>query len=82
MVADIEADAEEARRLYGVEFVDLNEIKDIDAVILAVAHAKFSNFTMADIDKFFGSGKKILLDLKGLLNRKEYEAAGYSYWRL
>ena len=27
-------------------------------------------------------GKKVLLDLKGLLNRKEYEAAGYSYWRL
>ena len=27
-------------------------------------------------------GKKVLLDLKGLLNRNEYEQAGYSYWRL
>ena len=68
--------------LYGVEFVDMSTIKDMDAVILAVAHTEFSNFTMADMDKFFGEGKKVLLDLKGLLNRKEYETAGYSYWRL
>jgi UDP-N-acetyl-D-galactosamine dehydrogenase len=37
---------------------------------------------MGEIDKFFGTGKKVILDLKGLLNRREYEAAGYSYWRL
>lgn len=82
MITDLEADADEALRLYGIEFVDINAIKDIDAAILAVAHAEFSNFTIADMDKFFGAGKKVLLDLKGLLNRKEYEAAGYSYWRL
>ena len=82
MITDLEADADEASRLYGIEFVDINAIKDIDAAILAVAHTEFSNFTVADMDRFFGSGKKVLLDLKGLLNRKEYEAAGYSYWRL
>lgn len=31
---------------------------------------------------FFGAGTKVLLDIKGLLNRKEYESAGYKYWRL
>lgn len=82
VIADPEADAAEAKRLYGVEFVDMGTIRDMDAVILAVAHPKFSHFTMADMDKFFGTGMKVLLDLKGLLNRKEYEAAGYSYWRL
>jgi UDP-N-acetyl-D-galactosamine dehydrogenase len=82
VIADPEADVDEAKHLYGVEFVDISTIKDMDAVILAVAHTEFSNFTMAEMDKFFGEGKKVLLDLKGLLNRKEYEAAGYSYWRL
>lgn len=82
VIADPEADAAEAKRLYGVEFMDMGTIRDMDAVILAVAHPKFSHFTMADMDKFFGTGRKVLLDLKGLLNRKEYEAAGYSYWRL
>ena len=82
VIADPQADAAEAKHLYGVEFVDLNTIKDMDAVILAVAHTEFTGFTMEQIDKFFGNGKKVLLDLKGLLDRKEYESAGYSYWRL
>lgn len=82
VIADPEADASEAERLYGVEFVDMNTIQNMDAVILAVAHTAFKELTMSDIDKMFGEGKKVLLDLKGLLNRKEYEAAGYRYWRL
>ena len=82
MIADPEADAEEAKHLYGVEFVDMKDIRGMDAVILAVAHTAFSSFTMEEMDGFFGKGKKVLLDIKGLLNRKEYEAAGYSYWRL
>ena len=82
IIADPEADADEAKWLYGIEFVDMNTIKDMDAVILAVAHDSFSSLSMADMDKFFGEGQKVLLDIKGLLNRKEYEDAGYSYWRL
>ena len=53
-----------------------------DAALEAVAHSEFSSFTMSELNGFYGSGKKILLDLKGLLNRKEYESAGYLYWRL
>lgn len=82
VIADPQADAEEAERLYGITFVDMATIRDMDAVILAVAHDQFKDLAITDMDAFFGEGKKVLLDLKGLLNRKEYEAAGYSYWRL
>ncbi len=82
IIADPQADAEEAKQLYGIEFVDIDSIKDMDAIILAVAHNEFASFTIEQLDKFFGAGKKVLLDLKGLLNRKDYERAGYSYWRL
>lgn len=82
IIADLVADADEAKRLYGVEFVDIKTIKNMDAVILAVAHNEFADFSIEDISKFFNEGKKVLLDLKGILNRKEYEKAGYSYWRL
>ena len=82
VIADPEADAAEAKMLYGVEFTDMDMIRDMDAVILAVAHTEFSGFTMAQMDAFFREGTKVLLDIKGLLNRKEYEAAGYLYWRL
>ena len=81
-VADPEADADEAGRLYGIQFVDREEIHGMDAVILAVAHREFIELQMGDVDALFGGGKKVLLDIKGLLGRKEYEAAGYIYWRL
>lgn len=84
-VADPAADAAEAQHLYGMEFVDMSTIKDCDAVILAVAHEQFKDLTMADFDKMFKAGDnstKVLVDIKGLLDRKEYEAAGYNYWRL
>ena len=82
IISDPQADADEAKHLYGVEFVDMDSIKNMDAVILAVAHTEFSDFSIDRMNEFFGTGKKVLLDLKGLFNRKEYEAAGYSYWRL
>ncbi len=82
IIADPTADAMEAKRLYGVEFVDISTIKEMDAVVLAVAHNEFAHFSMSDVDKFFSKGQKILLDIKGLLNRVEYEKAGYNYWRL
>ncbi|MBQ2789032.1 MAG: nucleotide sugar dehydrogenase [Thermoguttaceae bacterium] len=82
IVADPTADAEEARALYGVEFVDLADVREMDAVVLAVAHREFAALTEAEIAGFFGGGVKTLLDLKGLLDRDEYERAGYLYWRL
>lgn len=82
VVADPTADADEARALYGVEFVDLADVREMDAVVLAVAHREFATLTEAEIAGFFGSGVKTLLDLKGLLDRDEYERAGYLYWRL
>ncbi len=82
LIADPTADAAEAQRLYGVEFVDMDTIQGMDAVILAVAHEAFAHFTMADMDKFYGEGTKVLIDVKGVLDRPTYENAGYSYWRL
>ncbi len=81
-IADPIADAVEAKHLYDVEFVDMNTIRGMDAVILAVAHDAFAHFTMKDMDAFYGEGTKALVDIKGVLDRREYEAAGYSYWRL
>lgn len=82
LITDPTADADEAKRLYGVEFVKMSDIKNMDAVVLAVAHNEFAKFQMKEIDAMFGKGQKVLIDVKGLLNRGEYEKAGYNYWRL
>ncbi len=85
VVADPVADADEGKQHYGIEFVDINTVKDMDAVIIAVGHTEFMNFSMNDIDAMFANGNnsgKVIVDVKGVLNRKDYSEAGYQYWRL
>ena len=82
IVADPIADREEAKKLYGIEFVSIDTIKEMDAVVLAVAHDIFKEMEFDKIAIFFNEGEKVLVDIKGILNRKEYENAGYNYWRL
>ena len=85
MIADPEADAEEANHEYGITFNSIEEVNQMDAVIVAVGHDQFMNLEQNDFNKMFKqaeNGNKVLLDIKGVLNRKEYEAAGYRYWRL
>ena len=85
VIHDPIADAQEAKKLYDIEFVSENDIKDMDVVILAVAHDNFQNLSMNIIDGMFktcSNDKKVIIDIKGCLNRKEYENANYVYWRL
>ncbi len=82
VIADPEADSDEAKRIYGIEFTDIKDIKNMDAVVLAVAHDSFKDTAMNQMDSLFGEGKKVLLDIKGILDKKAYEKQGYSYWRL
>ena len=82
VVADPAADAAEAQRLYGIEFVDMNTIGNMDAVILAVAHEQFKGLTVADFDRFYGKRKKVLIDVKSMLDKTAFDEAGYVYWRL
>ena len=82
VLVDPVADAGQALKLYREEFTDMASVAGMDAVILAVAHKEFLSFTMCQIDALFAGGKKVLLDLKGILDKNEYENAGYRYWRL
>lgn len=84
IVVDPAADADEAKRLYGITFDTMDAVKDMDAVIVAVAHNQFLNFKKEDVDKFYypGHSKKVLMDIKGLFDRKEYLTEDYIYWRL
>lgn len=84
VIADPTAEAEEAKRLYDIEFVPVEKIKNMDAVIVAVAHTEFANLTIKEISMLYNpvNKTKVLADIKGIYNKLEYINAGYSYWRL
>lgn len=83
VIVDTTADGAEAQRLYGVTLSDKAALKDMDAVLIAVAHEDFAHLTKEEIGGYFNPANKtkVLLDIKGILNRKEYEK-DFSYWRL
>ena len=84
VVVDPAADADEAKRLYGIDFETMDDVKNMDAVVMAVAHTQFLDYTKEDITGFFNSAnqKKVFMDIKGLFNRKDFETEDYIYWRL
>ena len=84
LIADPEADAAEAERLYGISFAEMEEIRDVDAVILAVSHKEFEKLSPDTLNGFYKkeAARRVLADLKGILDRERLEEAGYLYWRL
>lgn len=84
VIVDETADADEARHLYGVELAERSAIENVDALIIAVAHDEFGGMTKEEISGYFNpaNAKKVLVDIKGILERKDYTTEDYIYWRL
>lgn len=86
VVADPVADRAEAKRLYGVDIVDISDLQrrhEMDAVIITVAHDDLKHLTMEDVESLYAPQKmKVIIDVKGILDKNAYKKAGYLYWRL
>lgn len=85
IISDPEADSDEAMHEYGIKFEAFEGIFNMDAIVIAVGHDRFLNLTDKDFEKMFKKApneNKVLLDIKGLFDRKKFESLGYRYWRL
>lgn len=81
LVFDPEADAQEAEKIYGINFVPEEQMNELDLIIIAVNHDTFAkqsmNYWLNRVNDH-----KVIIDLKGMLDKKEMEATNVSYWRL
>ena len=86
VVIDPWATREDAKKEYNIELTNFDDVKDVDCIILAVAHDQFKALTWEKIDllyKTFDDNKqKVLIDVKGLRKIEEATDMGYRYWRL
>lgn len=85
VVVDPWASERDAMHEYGVTLTKLEDVKDADCVIVAVAHNEFKALSIDDIKKLFKAcddSEKVLVDVKGLYNIPELKASGMRYWRL
>lgn len=89
-VADPIADENEVKREYGIELTKFENIKNIDAVIVAVGHKEYMELTLESIKKLYeekpdslnSEDKLVLVDVKGIFDKKEAQLKNYLYWRL
>jgi len=71
------------KREYNLELATPKDLSGFNAVIIAVAHDLFINMTIQDYNKLYKSSiKKVIIDIKGILDRKELVNNNYLYWRL
>lgn len=86
IVVDPWASERDAMHEYGVTLTPLNQVKDADCVIVAVAHNEFKAMSLEQIKGLFNAktpdAEKVLLDVKGLYKVSDLKASGMAYWRL
>lgn len=85
VVVDPWANKKEAVSEYGITLTDMSEISDLDCLILAVAHNEFTNISIEQYLKLFRdmpNDEKVLVDVKGILNREALKNSGIRLWRL
>ena len=86
IIVDPWADEFDAKREYGVTLTNIKNVKDVDCIILAVAHKEFLDLTLDEIDSLYSSNlsqnEKVLIDVKSIKKLNEVKAKGFSYWRL
>lgn len=81
MVHDPRADAEEAKRYYGVTLSELDEFQNLGALILAVPHREYLENSIPEYAKRLTQGG-CLIDVKSAFDVKELNGNGLRYWRL
>lgn len=85
IVVDPWASERDAMHEYGVTLTKLDDVKDANCVIVAVAHNEFKALSLDNIKKLFknsADGEKVLIDVKGLYKVSELKESGMKYWRL
>lgn len=83
LIFDPVADQKEGLSEYGLEFNNIEEMTKLDAIIIAVNHNEFKEYNIEKWSNFYINGKdKVLLDIKGVVNKNEAMNSGFIYWGL
>jgi len=82
LVHDPLIDPKEAERYYGLMLKDLENLKGVDAVIIAVIHRFYKELGLTAISQLCTNGVPIIMDLKGGFELAEAKKAPITYWRL
>jgi UDP-N-acetyl-D-glucosamine/UDP-N-acetyl-D-galactosamine dehydrogenase len=78
-IVDPHADSQELQHEYGFGLVEKPVPGSYDAIIVAVSHKEFLDYTEEDFRKLLRDGKGVIMDIKGLFKNR---ISSLSYWSL
>ncbi len=81
LVFDPVANKAEAKKAYGIELVELEDLVGLEAIVAAVAHDGLTSLDAATLSVTGSSGMPFI-DIKSSYNRDKLSAAGFRVWRL
>lgn len=82
-IVDPWADKAEAAKEYGVDIIDMADVKDADALVLCVAHEEFVALSAEEINALYSSeGKNVFFDVKSAFSKEQFRDYNFSYWSL
>ncbi len=81
VIWDPVAENHEAQEEYGISLTDIDDVKDIDAVIAAVSHEDILNQNLSELAAKC-NGSVPFVDVKSAFGRDKITAAGFKGWRL
>ena len=83
VVVDPWASERDAMHEYGIKLTKYEDVKDVDCVIVAVAHNEFKTLSIDDLKKLYKKGtEQVIIDVKGLYKVEDLKASGMKWWRL
>ena len=80
LIHDPLADPEEARRVFGLELASLDAFRDLDGLVLAVAHRAYKDLPVATLVGMLRPDG-VLIDVKSILSADDIPP-GMAYWSL
>lgn len=85
VIVDPVAETDVIESIYGTKPLPLSDVEEMDCVVVAVAHKEFRGLTINRLTSLFVQDEnqdKIVIDVKGIIDKQEAVNAGLRYWRL
>jgi UDP-N-acetyl-D-galactosamine dehydrogenase len=85
ILVDPVADKEEAKKVFAMRMVSIEEVSEADCMIFAVSHEAFKQLSGEALEKMFKilpPKEKIIIDVKNIFDKQQLEDKGYLYQSL
>ena len=87
IVYDPLADKNIVKKEYGIDLIKSFDLEKVDCIIIAVSHDSFNNSLIENLEKAYNNTnkektKRVIIDVKGMLDEEKLKPYNISYWRM